>query len=89
MSAHEFFHAWNVKRIRPVELGPFDYEHEVRTVNLWWSEGVTDFFASELLRHTTVDAAPLTGDSAARADFAANIAAYLGKTRLIDNAILP
>jgi len=49
VSAHEFFHAWNVKRIRPVELGPFDYEHEVRTVNLWWSEGVTDYYADVIL----------------------------------------
>jgi len=49
VSAHEFFHAWNVKRIRPIELGPFDYEHEVRTVNLWWSEGVTDYYADVIL----------------------------------------
>ncbi len=49
VSAHEFFHAWNVKRIRPIELGPFDYEHEVRTVNLWWSEGVTDYYADLIL----------------------------------------
>ena len=49
VSAHEFFHAWNVKRIRPVELGPFDYEREVRTVNLWWSEGVTDYYTDVIL----------------------------------------
>ena len=49
VSAHEFFHAWNVKRIRPVELGPFDYEHEARTVNLWWCEGVTDYYAELIL----------------------------------------
>jgi predicted metalloprotease with PDZ domain len=49
VSAHEFFHVWNVKRIRPVELGPFDYEHDVRTVNLWWSEGVTDYYAELIL----------------------------------------
>src|SRR2546426_12417391 len=49
VSAHEFFHAWNVKRIRPIELGPFDYEHEVRTVNLWWSEGVTEYYADLIL----------------------------------------
>jgi len=49
VSAHELFHAWNVKRIRPVELGPFDYEHTVRTVNLWWSEGVTDYYTDVIL----------------------------------------
>ena len=55
VSAHEFFHAWNVKRIRPVELGPFDYEHEVRTVNLWWSEGVTDYYADVILARAGLD----------------------------------
>jgi predicted metalloprotease with PDZ domain len=42
---HEFFHAWNVKNIRPVVLGPFDYTKEVRTDNLWFAEGVTDYYA--------------------------------------------
>ena len=40
-AAHEYFHAWNVKRLRPVELGPFDYENEVYTKSLWFVEGVT------------------------------------------------
>jgi predicted metalloprotease with PDZ domain len=43
--AHEFFHAWNVKRLRPVELGPFDYENEVYTRSLWIAEGVTSYYA--------------------------------------------
>ncbi len=45
VTAHEFFHAWNVKRIHPVGLGPFDYTKEVRTGNLWFSEGVTSYYA--------------------------------------------
>jgi predicted metalloprotease with PDZ domain len=45
LTAHEFFHAWNVKRIRPRVLGPFDYTGPVRTRALWWSEGVTDYYA--------------------------------------------
>lgn len=45
LASHEFFHAWNVKRLRPVELGPFDYENEVHTRNLWIVEGVTDYYA--------------------------------------------
>ena len=49
VSAHEFFHTWNVKRIRPVELGPFDYERPVRTLNLWLSEGVTDYYTEVIL----------------------------------------
>lgn len=42
--AHEFFHTWNVKRIRPKELGPFDYTKEVHTNLLWLSEGFTSYY---------------------------------------------
>lgn len=52
--SHEFFHAWNVKRLRPIELGPFDYEREVYTKNLWISEGLTDYYGDVLLRRTGV-----------------------------------
>jgi predicted metalloprotease with PDZ domain len=45
LASHEYFHAWNVKRLRPVELGPFDYENEVYTRSLWFAEGVTDYYA--------------------------------------------
>lgn len=65
VTAHEFWHLWNVKRLRPVELGPFDYQRVVRTPSLWWSEGVTDYFADELLRR-----AALRDSAAAVADFA-------------------
>jgi predicted metalloprotease with PDZ domain len=50
LGSHELFHVWNVKRLRPVELGPFDYENEVHTRSLWMAEGVTDYLA-ELLVH--------------------------------------
>jgi predicted metalloprotease with PDZ domain len=43
--AHEFFHCWNVKRIRPAVLGPFDYVHPPITRNLWFAEGVTEYYA--------------------------------------------
>jgi predicted metalloprotease with PDZ domain len=43
--AHEFVHAYNVKRLRPKELGPFDYEREPRTVSLWIAEGLTTYLA--------------------------------------------
>ena len=72
VSAHEFFHAWNVKRIRPVELGPFDYEHEVRTVNLWWSEGVTDYYADVILARAGLDSPD---------DFARGLATSIGSYR--------
>jgi predicted metalloprotease with PDZ domain len=47
--AHEYFHNYNVKRIRPVELGPFDYENENYTRNLWLAEGGTEYYANLLL----------------------------------------
>lgn len=42
--AHEYFHNYNVKRIRPFELGPFDYDKENRTNLLWFSEGLTVYY---------------------------------------------
>lgn len=48
--AHEYFHLWNVKRIRPVALGPFDYENENYTRLLWLSEGCTSFYEDYILR---------------------------------------
>ena len=41
VTAHEFFHLWNVKRIRPQSLEPIDYQKEMDTRSLWFSEGVT------------------------------------------------
>ena len=43
--SHEFFHLWNVKRSRPAEMWPYDYHAEQYTPLLWWSEGVTDYYA--------------------------------------------
>jgi predicted metalloprotease with PDZ domain len=48
--AHEFFHLWNVKRIRPDALGPFDYTKENYTRLLWVAEGFTDYYARLVLR---------------------------------------
>ena len=42
--AHEYFHLWNVKRIRPIELGPFNYDQEVYTSLLWVMEGFTSYY---------------------------------------------
>ena len=44
-ASHEYFHTFNVKRIRPIALGPFDYDHENFTDMLWVSEGLTEYFA--------------------------------------------
>jgi len=65
VSAHEFFHAWNVKRIRPRPLGPFDYSQMVRTPSLWISEGLTSYYGrsrslapASSLRSNTLTASP-------------------------------
>jgi predicted metalloprotease with PDZ domain len=44
LASHEYFHLWNVKRLRPIELGPFDYERENYPRSLWISEGLTDYY---------------------------------------------
>jgi predicted metalloprotease with PDZ domain len=50
--SHEYFHLWNVKRLRPVELGPFDYESENYTRSLWLAEGVTSYYGELALART-------------------------------------
>lgn len=47
--AHEYVHLWNVKRIRPAELWPYDYRVEQFTPLLWVSEGITDYYAKLVL----------------------------------------
>lgn len=42
--AHEYFHLWNVKRLRPIALGPFNYDEENYTTNLWIAEGFTAYY---------------------------------------------
>ncbi|GAA0875254.1 PDZ domain-containing protein [Wandonia haliotis] len=48
--AHEYFHLWNVKRLRPIELGPFDYDKENYTSLLWVMEGFTSYYDELILR---------------------------------------
>jgi predicted metalloprotease with PDZ domain len=48
--AHEFFHSWNVKRIRPRSLEPFDYERVNMSGELWFAEGFTDYYAPLVLK---------------------------------------
>lgn len=45
ITAHEIFHAWNVKRLRPSEMVPYDYSRPQPTTLLWMSEGITDYYA--------------------------------------------
>jgi predicted metalloprotease with PDZ domain len=56
--AHEYFHLFNVKAIRPIALGPFDYDRENYTNMLWFSEGVTVYYEYLLLNRAGL----MTGD---------------------------
>jgi len=48
--AHEFFHVWNVKRLRPLELGPWDFTRDANTRGLWVAEGFTNYYGHLMLR---------------------------------------
>jgi predicted metalloprotease with PDZ domain len=48
--AHEFFHVWNVKRLRPLELGPWDFTRPVSTRGLWVAEGITNYYGHLMRR---------------------------------------
>lgn len=61
--SHEYFHLWNVKRLRPVELGAFDYENEVYSRSLWLAEGVTSYYGPLAVRRAGLS----TRDQALRA----------------------
>jgi predicted metalloprotease with PDZ domain len=56
ITAHEIFHAWNVKRLRPAELVPYRYDQPQPTTLLWVSEGITDYYADlALVRGGIID----------------------------------
>jgi predicted metalloprotease with PDZ domain len=48
--AHEFFHVWNVKRLRPLELGPWDFTRPLNTRALWIAEGITNYYGHLMMR---------------------------------------
>ena len=52
LAAHEYFHLWWVKRARPAALGPFNYNEENYTTQLWVMEGFTSYYDELLLRRT-------------------------------------
>ncbi|MFM7322546.1 MAG: PDZ domain-containing protein [Armatimonadota bacterium] len=72
LAAHELTHAWIVKRIRPAVLGPFDYSGPVRTPDLWFLEGVTDYFSPRI-----VVAAGLAGEDLWRGYVGRQVSEYL------------
>lgn len=50
--SHEYFHLFNVKRLRPAELGPFDFEHPPATRSLWIAEGLTSYYSDLLMERS-------------------------------------
>jgi predicted metalloprotease with PDZ domain len=66
-ASHEFFHVWNVKRIRPVEMWPYDYAKETETPLLWVSEGFTSYYAGLALYRAGLRDARSFVEEAARA----------------------
>jgi predicted metalloprotease with PDZ domain len=53
-AAHEFFHAWNVKRLRPSELGPWDWTKPAATKSLWIAEGFTNYYGYMMMRRANL-----------------------------------
>lgn len=53
-AAHEFFHVWNVKRLRPIELGPWDFTRPANTRGLWIAEGITNYYGHLMLRRASL-----------------------------------
>lgn len=72
LTAHEFFHAWNVKYVKPRELVPYDYDREMYTDALWFYEGATSWFAGKLM---------LKAELIGITDFFAEIASSIGSYR--------
>ncbi|HEU4596819.1 MAG TPA: PDZ domain-containing protein [Pyrinomonadaceae bacterium] len=53
-ASHEFFHVWNVKRLRPAGLGPWDFTRPVETRGLWIAEGLTNYYGALFLRRAGI-----------------------------------
>ena len=69
-ASHEFFHVWNVKRLRPAGLGPWDFTRPVQTRGLWIAEGFTNYYGALMLRRAGLRTERETLD-----DYAATISA--------------
>jgi len=74
--AHEIFHAFNVKRLRPAEMWPYRYDQAQPTPWLWVSEGITDYYADlSLVRGGVIDAAAFLATTQGKMDHVAQLAA--------------
>ncbi|MEZ4455906.1 MAG: hypothetical protein R2882_05020 [Gemmatimonadales bacterium] len=67
ITAHEIFHAWNVKRLRPAEMVPYRYDRPQPTTLLWVSEGITDYYSDlALVRGGVIDSTVFLGVTAGK-----------------------
>lgn len=87
--SHEYFHLYNVKRIRPYVLGPFDYTNPAITTSLWWLEGVTDYYADvirfragQMTQTQFIQTMRRTTDSLARSEAAKRVSAEESSRRV-------
>jgi predicted metalloprotease with PDZ domain len=72
--AHEFVHAWNVKRLRPADLVPYRYDRAQPTTWLWMAEGITDYYADlALVRGGLTDEAGFLSATLNKIDHVANV----------------
>ncbi len=72
--AHEIVHAWNVKRLRPADLTPYQYDRAQPTPWLWMSEGITDYYADlALVRSGLTDEAGFLAATLGKIDHVANV----------------
>ena len=69
--AHEYLHQWNVRRLRPAELSPYDYDRPAVVPTLWFAEGITSY-VDQLLPH----AAGLCSEAELLDDLAADLSRY-------------
>jgi predicted metalloprotease with PDZ domain len=53
-TSHEFFHVWNVKRLRPAEFGPWDWTRPANTSSLWFAEGITEYYGRLMMRRAGI-----------------------------------
>jgi predicted metalloprotease with PDZ domain len=81
--AHEFFHSWNVERIRPRSLEPFDYERANMSSELWFAEGFTNYYGALTLKRAGL----VNLDSFTRSQAGAITSVLTAPGRLVYNAI--
>jgi predicted metalloprotease with PDZ domain len=53
-ASHEFFHVWNVKRLRPIEFGPWDFTRPANTRSLWIAEGLTNYYGHLMMKRAGI-----------------------------------